>query len=176
MQSPLILAGGANTVSSTVNAATTSSQTVAFTCSTTPCFAAGVLNTIGKTFDWKASGQFGFNTNTGISVGIEMNVGQGTAAPGQFFGGWTQNGLQYWTFDGTCTVTATGATGTLLCDEEFYITDGNGGAHIMPAFVRVISSSINLTAAISPQTYIQFTTASTGNTFTQNYAVTHQQN
>jgi len=170
---PVQLAGGANTTATTVNASSTAVQPIAAACGTTPCFAAGVLNTLGKTFDLEAVGTFATGTtSTQVLFGLAIGASNGL----QFVAASASSSqVGNWYAKITCVVTATGSSGTLAC---FGL--GSFLVNVITSPVNYPQSatltSVNLTGGITPQIYVQFTAASTSNTATQNAAIARQLN
>jgi hypothetical protein len=157
-----------------VSASTTSVQTLPLTCN--PCFAAGTLNQIGKTFEYESTGQANFSsTGTGLVIilnlaGNQFLNNQQFSVPALF--------SAFWDLRVTCTVIATGASGGFQCGGVLMWqtqTTPNPLPFIIQTFFPS-SPNVNLTSGISVGMAAQFTTASTSNLFEQTYAVIRQDN
>lgn len=153
--------GGINTTSVTVNAAVTTLQGLM-----TFSFASGALNTSAKSFRvWAFGNANAVNTTETVSFELLINGSGGLVA--SFTPATSGIGLN-WSLSATCTVTATGATGSVFCSADWDNTVGGtgpgGGAGILVTAASTNYGSVNLTGALSVQPAVSFTTASASNT------------
>jgi hypothetical protein len=165
---------GTNLLTVSVSGNTTSNQPLQTACTSTPCYASGVLNSIGKTLDFQEVGSW-FPVNTTEQVRFSVSFNGGSSFPFQailFTPSSTATGS--FSLNMQCTVQGTGASGTLYCDVTMDVVDGAGKLFRGATFG--LQSGVDLTAAITPQLGISFGTASVSNFASAQYASTHQQN
>ena len=170
------LIGTPNTTQNAVSTSTTNFQPFQQACATAPCFAAGALNSIGKTFEVEAEGFIQFNSPS-QTFGIVTNIGGTTTTLGTPFTTTPTSGAgaSFWSSKAICTVTTTGASGAVFCMFRYFYDDVNGINTSAKSGSATITG-VNLTGVLSPTVGVYFSTASTNNIGTQNYALTRQDN
>jgi hypothetical protein len=153
---------------------TTATQALQAACVTAPCYVAGALNFVGKTFDFQEVGLYqSVNTSQTIFLNVSFNGGSTFPLTVISFTP-TSTSVGYFSTDMTCTVIANGTTGILNCRVVATVTDGAG--HIFNGPTYEVQTGVNLTLGITPQLGVAFTTASTTNQGNGLYAITHQHN
>jgi hypothetical protein len=156
-----------NTTPVTVNASTTSPQTMM----SYPVIG-GTLNSLTKSFRARATGIW-TPLNTSESVTISMALGSVTISTQSFSA--TNASVGQFYFDILCSVSTAGASGILRCTGANVAT--NGG---FPSFADAGGSGgvgpVDLTVNEALTVQISFTTASATNTATQRHMVVEQLN
>lgn len=174
---PVQVVGVPFTGSSVVNASTTSPQAFATPCVTTPCYTAGQLNTVGKTFDIEGGGTVSFNTIAQTFGFTIMANGNGIGTIGSPYPTTpTTTATGDWWFKALCKVTVTGASGNFTCLLTYTFMDNNGTNTSSKTFVASGLSNVDLTATFTPDIGVYFSTVSTNNQATQSFAITRQYN
>jgi hypothetical protein len=154
----------------TAAASTTANQVLMQTQSP---YAAGTLNTAGKTIRLAGSGVWQpVNTTEIVAIGFSLGTGANVNAVTSFTP--TVTGVGSWSAFMTCTVLTTGAAATWTCSGSFSIADHNAVNQTLS--VNPTGQTSNLTGAISPQFYVAFGTASATNSMTQNVMTAEQLN
>lgn len=157
------------------NTATTNVQTIE---TFSPGFAAGALNTLGKTFRLTNTGAYTvLNSSQLITFGLSVQGGTilqptvtiSAAQLGGVSGGYTLEWI--------CMVTATGSSGILKCGAVGTL-GGAGGTTDFPLGVPSnLATSANLTTALGLATTVQFgITASASNTVSESWMLVEQLN
>lgn len=164
-----------NTTPVTVNANTASAQTMQ---QAQAVIGIGTLNAPNKTIRVTSSGNF-TPVNTTESVQIFFTP-CGACTNSAFLPAFVPSTTsQYgWSFVLTCTVTATGATGTIVCAGSLNIGGVVAAQNNVPANTAGVLTynNVNLTGSLTPNNSISFTTASASNSGTSSYFLVEQVN